>query len=49
MLAPEAAATFASLQHLLDSNFLERNEKIIVFGTGTGLIYPDLWDNINSH
>jgi threonine synthase len=49
MLAPEAAATFASLKHLLDIDFVERNDKIVIFGTGTGLIYPNLWDNISNN
>ncbi|MHA2033518.1 MAG: threonine synthase, partial [Candidatus Kariarchaeaceae archaeon] len=49
MLAPEAAATFASLKRLLDINFIELNEKIVIFGTGTGLIYPDLWKNSKNH
>ena len=44
MLAPEAAATFASLKHLLEINFIEKNEQIVIFGTGTGLVYPDLWE-----
>ncbi len=44
LLAPEAAATFASLKRLLEINFIEKNELTVIFGTGTGLIYPDLWE-----
>ncbi len=41
--APEAAATYASLDYLLENKFLDKSEEIILFGTGSGLIYPHLW------
>ncbi len=43
MLAPEAAAPYAAIKHLQESNFLTGEESVILFGTGSGLLYPDLW------
>ncbi|MHA2156157.1 MAG: threonine synthase [Candidatus Hodarchaeales archaeon] len=43
MLAPEAAAPYAALTPLMESDFLEKDETIILFGTGSGLVYPELW------
>ncbi|MHA2175366.1 MAG: threonine synthase [Candidatus Hodarchaeales archaeon] len=43
MLAPEAAAPYAALKYLQESNFLKGEESIILFGTGSGLLYPELW------
>ncbi|HLH03584.1 MAG TPA: threonine synthase [Bryobacteraceae bacterium] len=37
--APETGACIAALAHLFDSGFLERNAKIVVFNTGSGLKY----------
>ncbi|MGH2381933.1 MAG: threonine synthase [Candidatus Limnocylindria bacterium] len=37
---PEGAATFAALPHLLESGFLNGDERIVLFNTGTGLKYP---------
>ena len=38
--APEGAATFAALPHLVRSGFLAGDERIVLFNTGTGLKYP---------
>ena len=38
--APEGAATYAALPHLMRSGFLEGNERVVLFNTGTGLKYP---------
>jgi len=38
--APEGAATFAALPHLLASGFLRGDERVVLFNTGTGLKYP---------
>ena len=38
--APEGAATFAALPHLVASGFLGGNERVVLFNTGTGLKYP---------
>jgi threonine synthase len=38
--APEGAATFAALPHLVASGFLGGNERAVLFNTGTGLKYP---------
>jgi len=38
--APEGAATFAALPHLVRSGFLAGDERVVLFNTGTGLKYP---------
>ena len=38
--APEGAATFAALPHLVASGFLRGDERVVLFNTGTGLKYP---------
>ena len=43
MLAPEGAAPYAALNQLLENNFLTGEESIVLFGTGSGLLYPELW------
>ncbi|MHA1399118.1 MAG: threonine synthase [Candidatus Heimdallarchaeaceae archaeon] len=46
MLAPEAAATVAALKKLKEKEEIEKDEKIVVFATGGGLITPELWGKI---
>jgi threonine synthase len=43
MQSPEGAATYAGLQKLIDSGFISPSDSIILFGTGSGLIYPNFW------
>ena len=43
MLAAEAAACIAGLEKLLNDNFVDKDEKIVIFGTGSGLTTPDAW------
>ena len=38
--APEGAATYAAIPHLLRSGFLAGDERVVLFNTGTGLKYP---------
>jgi threonine synthase len=38
--APEGAATYAALPHLLRTGFLRGNERVVLFNTGMGLKYP---------
>ena len=38
--APEGAATYAALPHLVASGFLAGVERVVLFNTGTGLKYP---------
>lgn len=47
MQSPEGAATYAGLQKLNDSGFLSPSESVILFGTGSGLIYPNFWISRN--
>ena len=43
MLCPEAAATVAAVVELKNSGFIDSDESIILFGTGSGLTTPDEW------
>ncbi|MFW9854305.1 MAG: threonine synthase [Candidatus Thorarchaeota archaeon] len=48
-LSPEGAATFAALEELLQRDFLDKSETIVCLGTGSGFIYPDIWNIIMNH
>ena len=37
--APEGAATLAGLEKLMDQGWIDPDEKIVLFNTGTGLKY----------
>ena len=41
LIAPEAAAAYAGYKRLLEEKFLERNESVVVFLTGSGYKYLD--------
>lgn len=41
-VAPEGAATYAAFKHLAASGFLQPQERVVLFNTGTGLKYPNL-------
>jgi threonine synthase len=43
--APEGAATWAGAKALLASGFLRKDDRIVLFDTGTGLKYPELVDS----
>ncbi len=43
MLSPEAAATVASLDLLIDDGDIAKEEKVVIFGTGSGLTTPEEW------
>ena len=42
-VAPEGAACFAALEKLLQDGFLQRDDEIVIYNTGTGLKYLDNW------
>ena len=42
MACPEGAATLAALRKLLDAKWLDRDETVLLYNTGTGLKYPEL-------
>jgi threonine synthase len=42
--APEGAATWAGTKLLYERGFLRRDERVVLFNTGTGLKYPDFVD-----
>jgi threonine synthase len=37
--APEGAATFAALKHLVKTGWLQKDERVVLFNTGSGLKY----------
>jgi threonine synthase len=41
--APEGGATFAALKHLLKKNWISPEEKVVLFNTGSGHKYMQLW------
>lgn len=41
-ICPEGAATFACLPQLMQSGFLERDETVLLYNTGSGILYPGL-------
>ncbi|MFW9914519.1 MAG: threonine synthase [Candidatus Thorarchaeota archaeon] len=43
MLSPEAATTYTAASKLKDSGFVDSGESIVLFGTGAGILYPELW------
>jgi threonine synthase len=44
--APEGAACFAALEHLLKTGFLGADEKIVVYNTGAGLKYLEAYSTL---
>ena len=45
MVAPEGAATFAALRELLRRGLVARDERVVLFNTGSGLKYLEGWFN----
>jgi len=43
MLSPEAAATVSAVEELKNSGFIDPDESVVLFGTGSGLTTPDDW------
>jgi len=41
LACPEGGATVAALRALLDQGWIRRDERVVLFNTGTGLKYPD--------
>jgi len=41
---PEGAATLAALERLIEDGFVEKGERVVLFNTGTGLKYTDLFE-----
>ncbi|HEY0368303.1 MAG TPA: threonine synthase [Chthoniobacterales bacterium] len=44
-VAPEGAACFAALQPLLDQGKIGRDERIVIFNTGSGIKYLDCYES----
>ncbi len=42
-VAPEGASCFAALERLLRDGFLDKDDEIVIYNTGTGLKYLDNW------
>ena len=43
-VAPEGAACFAALGPLLDAGKIARDERIVIFNTGSGIKYLDCYE-----
>ncbi|MCW3992386.1 MAG: pyridoxal-phosphate dependent enzyme, partial [Candidatus Bathyarchaeota archaeon] len=41
---PEGAATLAALRHLIEGGDVDRDERVVLFNTGAGLKYTDLFE-----
>ncbi|HEY3111526.1 MAG TPA: pyridoxal-phosphate dependent enzyme, partial [Chloroflexota bacterium] len=41
-MSPEGAATVAAARRLFDRGELSRDERVVLFNTGAGMVYPDL-------
>ena len=41
---PEGAATLAALKKMLASGDVDRDERVVLFNTGSGLKYTDLFE-----
>jgi threonine synthase len=41
---PEGAATLAALRRLIDDGSIDRDERVVLFNTGSGLKYTDLFE-----
>ena len=41
---PEGAATLSALKRMLASGEVNRDERVVLFNTGSGLKYTDLFD-----
>ena len=39
---PEGAATLAAVRHLIDNNFIDKSERIVLYNTGSALKYLDV-------
>lgn len=42
---PEGGATLAALEKLLATGWIERDRKVVLFNTGTGMKYPESWSS----
>ncbi len=40
---PEGGATLAALERLLADGWISTQERVVLFNTGTGLKYPDVF------
>jgi threonine synthase len=43
-VCPEGAATLAALRRLVKDGWIEKNERVVLLNTGTGLKYPESVD-----
>lgn len=48
MQSPEGAATLAAVKHLKDQGFVDKDESIVLLGTGSGFTMPELWSTFTS-
>ena len=43
-VSPEVGAAFAAAARLRETGFLQESDRVVVFGTGSGLLHTDLVD-----
>ena len=43
--APEGAATHAALKKLVDRDWIDKDERVVLFNTGSGLKYKEAWSD----
>ncbi|MES2459606.1 MAG: threonine synthase [Armatimonadota bacterium] len=43
LVAPEGAATLAALRHLLEQGLVDKEERVVLFNTGSGIKYLEAW------
>jgi threonine synthase len=43
-VCPEGAATLAALNHLIDDGKVDKDERVVLFNTGSGLKYTTLFE-----
>ena len=43
LACPEGGATLAALERLLAAGWIERDQEVVLFNTGTGMKYPESW------
>jgi len=48
LACPEGGATLAALEKLLAEGWIRREERVVLFNTGTGLKYPDTLEGVAS-
>ncbi len=46
VVCPEGAATWAALKHLAERNQVDKQDRVVLFNTGSGLKYPEVMQQV---